>query len=240
MQNEKLKKLKKELEGLKNHSSCIVKTKYFTTQIDYDKAAMKATEYLCDQYNRVRFGSIQDPYTRINHNLNFDYHHFLMDNCREAVRVGLISGIKHNYVHKDDFAVGDETIEIRGFDEVRSSVEQEFKRQYKLSLDTKEAELRDSINAYNKKTAEVEDKMRAAHNAEMIKLSDEFKKTEEDYKKHIEDLNIQIKDKNKIINDLSKSQEEKEREAEQKLQEAIEELERIKGKKKGFFSRLFS
>jgi len=244
-----LEEVKKELEGLKKHSSCVVKTRRYLPNLDVQKAARIAAESYMAKLKSIRF---RDDY-------EYSYMPFSERDTREAAfRFALPSnpftgasadfiklvtsymessikeGIREAHSDKERYSnsgyIEDVSLtEVIGFEDVRIEVENTLKEQYVLSMEEKKFELDRKITEYSNKLKKVTDEVEAQYKEQVLELKQEIAKLE--------------KDKEELKKDLAeakKTKEDKIAEAEEKVRLALQELEAIKGKqaeqpkKKGF------
>lgn len=114
--------------------------------------------------------------------------------------------------------------EIRGFDDVVSSVRNKIEDEYRQTMENKKHELEESKQAYDKRACKVQEAVKAAETALADKYEKDIKELKEKYEKDIKlrDTNIAIlEEKN---SDLSKTSEQRLAEALDKLHKAQEEV----------------
>lgn len=233
-----LEKVQKELEGLKNNTSCVIKSRYYMPRLDLEKASKVALNYFQQAVNspylvdRMRgYGSVG----RLKGGLEIDFEaktKSIKDFKERAFREAIVQGFRaahtpdlYHDVSSRMYDPLQDTTEIVGFESVRATIENQLKEEYKELLESKKRTLDSEILAYETKLATLEEEMEDKYKSRISKLQNQIEEMKKEHGAKVDELMEQLKE-------ASKTQAEKVAEAEQKVKEALAELERVKGEKK--------
>lgn len=215
----RVSELTKEVEKLKDNSSnVVVRNRYYLPQLDYDSAA---AGILKDAYRLVEQSTHGYLLSR-----SYCTPDFMFSkpegtgDLAEIIKRHLKNMLNLRASYYEDAVVS----EIRGFDDVVSSVRNKIEDEYRQTMENRKHELEESKQAYDKRACKVQEAVKAAETALAEKYEKDIKELKEKYEKDIKlrDTNIAIlEEKN---SDLSKTSEQRLAEALDKLHKAQEEV----------------
>lgn len=206
-----LAELKKELQSLKDNSSCVVKTRVYHDTINVNRLAEQVksmmknvlweSPYLCGCTNQVS----------------------------DAIKNCINSVLQQNVNQRTYFTEDPMQIEVVGFETMRNQVESILREQYEKSWQTK-IELADQkLNEYYEKIDSIENVLNQKFNKKLSANEDEIKS-----------LKDELLSKDLEIKELSKSTEVRIAEAQQRVDLAMGELNRLKqNSKQNWFKNIF-
>ena len=210
-----LDETKKQLESLKNTSSCVVKTVRYRKDYNNPFFLNLITEHFIKSLRCTNFG--------------FEFSQSFISDC---LKDSICRGIKdfEIYHNSSDIILKETVSDVIGFDSIKSEIKEFYDSQYKSSIDALKRDLDAQISEYNSKLSSVNEIVKKKY-LDDIK---ELKAALADKEKKYEELEAQLRE-------AKKSTKEKIAEAEEKVRIATQELEALKStpKKKGLFN-LFS